>query len=440
MSKTREKGHKTVHRGLHALTPTKVTVTKTGQSLNWADVKQELKDLINLENETIQSYLDDSAWVERFARSLQTYQANYDGKIPNGGVARKWASDNDLLIQVDKPKSWQASRLKEVFTRKTITEYGAWVVNDSQGEDQGDFKLGLTLDPAFTDNQYSTLEYDSDAQTSTLTMQVGSRKLDFHFQLPARQLETLNVVGLVKPTIRETRQGEIVFDFKTKIEVPLFNRSGFRAGLDLGFVEPYVLTIINPEGKVAARYHASNITYRTMESLRGADAELRHLRKLKHGKVLAYKALGVPLGEQGEYHDFQILCREIRRLAARVGRLKTALAGLIGHEVREHLKPYHVRGLGIEYLGWLAGRKGKRAVNSSWAYGECQSALTNQLELIGVRVRRVSARDSSQLCNCCSKRVTHRSRVVSCSSGCLTEAGWDRDLNASVNLAGRLRL
>ena len=331
-------------------------------------------------------------------------------------------------------------RLKEILTRKTITEYGAWVVNDSQGDDQGDFKLGLTLDPAYTDNQYSVLEYDSDAQTSTLTMQVGSRKLNFHFQLPKRQLETLNVVGLVKPTVRETRQGEVVFDFKTKIEVPLFNRSGFKAGLDLGFVEPYVLTIVNHEGKVVARYHASNITYKTMESLRGADAELRHLRALKYGKVQAYKSLGVSLGEQGDYNDFQVLCREVRRLAARVGRLKTAIAGLIGHEVREHLRPYHVRGLGVEYLGWLSGRKGKRAVNSSWAYGECQSALTNQLELIGVRVRRVSARDSSQLCNRCSKRVTHRGRTVVCSNGCLTDSGWDRDLNASVNLSSRLRL
>ena len=440
MSKVHKKGCKIVHRGLHALTPVKITVTKTGQSLNWADVKQELKDLINLENDVIESRLNDPDWTNRFTQALQAYRVTHDGKIPDGSNARKWAADNDLLIQVDKPKSWQASRLKEILTRKTITEYGAWVVNESQGEDQGDFKLGLTLDPAYTDNQYSVLEYDSDAQTSILTMQVGSRKLNFHFQLPKRQLETLNVVGLVKPTVRETRQGEVVFDFKTKIEVPLFNRSGFKAGLDLGFVEPYVLTIINPEGKVVARYHASNITYKTMESLRGADAELRHLRALKYGKVQAYKSLGVSLEEQGDYNDFQVLCREVRRLAARVGRLKTAIAGLIGHEVREHLRPYHVRGLGVEYLGWLSGRKGKRAVNSSWAYGECQSALTNQLELIGVRVRRVSARDSSQLCNRCSKRVTHRGRTVACSNGCWTDSGWDRDLNASVNLASRLRL
>lgn len=440
MSKVHKKGCKIVHRGLHALTPVKVTVTKTGQSLNWADVKQELKDIINLENDVIESRLNDPDWTNRFTRALQAYRVTHDGKIPNGTNARKWAADHNLLIPIDKPKSWQASRLKEILTRKTITEYGAWVVNESQGDDQGDFKLGLTLDPAYTDNQYSVLEYDSDAQTSTLTMQVGSRKLNFHFQLPKRQLETLNVVGLVKPTVRETRQGEVVFDFKTKIEVPLFNRSGFKAGLDLGFVEPYVLTIVNHEGKVVARYHASNITYKTMESLRGADAELRHLRALKYGKVQAYKSLGVSLEEQGDYNDFQVLCREVRRLAARVGRLKTAIAGLIGHEVREHLRPYHVRGLGVEYLGWLSGRKGERAVNSSWAYGECQSALTNQLELIGVRVRRVSARDSSQLCNRCSKRVTHRGRTVVCSNGCLTDSGWDRDLNASVNLASRLRL
>ena len=440
MSKVFKKGCKTAHRGLHALTPTRITVTKTGQSLLWADVQQELKDIIQLENDTIQSYLNNQDWVTCFTRSLQDYQSTHDGKIPNGSSARKWADDNGLLVAIDKPRPWLSSKLKEIFTRKTVTEYGAWVVNESQGDDQGDFKLGLTLNPAFTDNQYSTLDYDPVSKTVILRMRVKDRDLDLHFQLPARQLESMDMISIVKPTIRETKQGEVVFDFKTKMEVPLFNQSGFKAGLDLGFVEPYILTIINFEGKVVARFHASNITYRTMESLRGADAELRHLRELKHGKVQVYKALGVPLEEQESYLGFQDLCREVKRLAARVGRLKDAIAGLIGHEVREHLRPYGVRGLGVEYLGWLAGRKGKRAVNSSWAYGKCQSTLTDQLELIGVRVRRVSARDSSQLCNRCSGRVVHRGRVVSCSGGCLADSGWDRDLNASVNLAGRLRL
>ena len=440
MSKITTKGHKTTHRGLHALTPTKITVTKTGQSLPWTDVQQDLKDLIQLGNEVIESHLNEPDWNDHFTQSLQTYQATHDGKNPNGMNARKWASDNDLTIKPTQPRAWIPSKLGEILTRKTITEYGAWIANDSQGEDQGDFKLGRTLDPAYTNNSYSTLTYDPLSKTAVLRMRVKDRDLDFYFQLPARQLETMNAISIVKPTIRETKQGEVVFDFKTKIEVPVFNQSGFKAGLDLGFVEPYILTIINDEGKVVARFHASNITYRTMESLRGADAELRHLRELKHDKVQAYKALKIPLEEQAGYRDYQGLCREIRRLAARVGRLKEAFAGLIGHEVREHLKPYHVRGLGVEYLGWLASRKGHRAVNKSWAYGECQSALTNQLELIGVRVRRVSARDSSQLCNRCSKRVTHRGRVVLCSNGCLTDSGWDRDLNASVNLAGRLLL
>lgn len=440
MSKTREKGHKIVHRGLHALVPLKITDHKTGDSLPWDNVERALKDLIRLENEIIQSYLNDPGWVEMFTRTARAYQANHDDRLPNGVIARKWAADNNLLIQVNRPRSWLASKLKEVFTRKMITEYGAWVAKESQGKTQGDFELGRTLNPAFTDNQYSTLSYDPDSKTVVLRLRVKDRDLDFYFQLPERQLEAMDVISIVKPTIRETKRGEVVFDFKTKIEVPVFNQTGFRAGLDLGFVEPYILTIINPEGKVVARYHASNITYKTMASLRGASSELRHLRELKHGKVQAYKSLGIPLDEQEDYKNYQVLCREIKRLAARVGRLKTALAGLIGHEVREHLRPYHVRGLGVEYLGWLAGCKGKRAVNTSWAYGECQSALTNQLELIGVRVRRVTARDSSQLCNRCGEKVTHRDRTVVCSNGCLTDTGWDRDLNAAVNLASRLRL
>ena len=44
-------------------------------------------------------------------------------------------------VRVDEPKSCQVSRLKEVFTCKAITKYWVWVVNDSQGEDQGDSRL-----------------------------------------------------------------------------------------------------------------------------------------------------------------------------------------------------------------------------------------------------------------------------------------------------------
>lgn len=47
----------------------------------------------------------------------------------------------------------------------------------------------------------------------------------------------------------------------------------------------YVLAIIDSECKVVVWRHASDIIYKTMESLRGADAELRHLRELEHGKV-----------------------------------------------------------------------------------------------------------------------------------------------------------
>ncbi len=109
MSKVFKKGCKTTHRGLHALTPTRITVTKTGQSLLWMDVRQELKDVIRLENDTIQSYLDDPDWIGRFNQILKAYRSTHDGKNPNGSTARKWADDNGLLVAVNKPRSWLSS-------------------------------------------------------------------------------------------------------------------------------------------------------------------------------------------------------------------------------------------------------------------------------------------------------------------------------------------
>ena len=438
MSKVYQKGRKTVHRGLHALQPTRVTDAITGDEVDLTIALNETRDLMSLMNNEIGACLNDSAWVERFTMTLNDYHAKH-GKNPSSTNARKWASDNNLLININAPKSWQSSRLKEMATRKVITEYGGWLANDSQGKDKGDFKLGQTFNPAFTDNQFSTIQCDMEHHTVVLRMQVGARKLDFHFRLPERQLESLDsIIGIVKPVVRETSTGDIVFDFKLKLEVPLLNKTGCRAGLDLGVIEPYMLTIINDDGQVMARYHASKACYQVMGLLGNAESELRLLRKAKHRKVQAYKALSITLEEQEDFRGFHGLCLEVKRLASRVSRLKEHLASLISHEVRCHLALYGVRSLGVEYLGWLAGHKGQQARNKSWAYGECQSALTSQLELIGVRVKRVPARDTSQSCNHCGSRVRHYHRTCYCPNKCLTEHGWDRDLNASVNIALRL--
>lgn len=119
--------------------------------------------------------------MDRFIQALQAYQTTHNGKNPNGMNARKWASDNDLTIKPAKPRAWIPSKLGEILTRKTITEYGAWLANESQGEDQGDFKLGLTLDPAYTNNSYSTLTYDPVSKTVVLRMRVKDQDLDLHF-------------------------------------------------------------------------------------------------------------------------------------------------------------------------------------------------------------------------------------------------------------------
>ena len=62
--------------------------------------------------------------------------------------------------------------------------------------------------------------------------------------------------------------------------------------------------------------------------------------------------------------------------------------------------------------------------------------------LSGVWARRVLVRGSFQLCNCCSGWVVHRGCVVLCHArvAWLTDLGWSRDLNASVDLASCSRL
>ena len=76
MSKTRERGHKIIHNSLWLTRPNDCWNRRSQDeylSLLWVGVRQELEDIIGLGNETIQSYLDDSVWVERFTRLFRAY-------------------------------------------------------------------------------------------------------------------------------------------------------------------------------------------------------------------------------------------------------------------------------------------------------------------------------------------------------------------------------
>ena len=127
MSKIHEKGRKIVHRGLHALQPVKTIDPKTGQSLHWTDVRQELKDLIGLENKVIQSHLDDTDWNGRFVQSLQSYRDLHDGKIPNGTSAKKWAQTTIYLSQlIDQDHGRRPGSRRSSLVRRSLSTVDGW--------------------------------------------------------------------------------------------------------------------------------------------------------------------------------------------------------------------------------------------------------------------------------------------------------------------------
>ena len=84
--------------------------------------------------------------------------------------------------------------------------------------------------------------------------------------------------------------------------------------------------MINPEGKVVSRWHASNITYRTMKFFYVGRCWVMVW------EGLVYKVLRISLGEYEDCNDSRVLCPEVRRWWIAWG-LKEELAGLIGHEV-----------------------------------------------------------------------------------------------------------
>jgi transposase len=86
--------------------------------------------------------------------------------------------------------------------------------------------------------------------------------------------------------------------------------------------------------------------------------------------------------------------------------------------------------LHIENLKWATGAK----YGSKWTHGSTGEKIEHSAARAGIRVKRVSARNTSQTCHACGKPVTHNTliRVATCTT---CRSRLDRDVNAALNIA-----
>lgn len=241
------------------------------EELDWANhVEPKIITLLKLKAVSCTNAWNTNSVKYEFV--MNNYKINH-GRYPGTMSMRDTLYKNRLGVEVKDnngnslPKKAIASRLKEVATREIGSKVIAVLSSDVEGKTFGDFALDLNV--AYTDNAFSQLilheefKYNGVIHCNLIELRVNilGEWVRLFTVLPIVFKNRASEVKVCKPIIRLNKNGLVVLDYKIEYDVPKYRKekeAEVRAGLDLGFVEPYVLVVTTLEGRVVARYHASS--------------------------------------------------------------------------------------------------------------------------------------------------------------------------------------
>ena len=223
-----------------------------------------------------------------------------------------------------------------------------------------------------------------------------------------------------RPTIRLNSKGQIVFD--VAIEHKAQQRDTNKVvGVDLGKVEPFVTTVIDPENKHrSAPYHTRY--KRRLGSLVKAEKKRRDLAS--H----LYERANLCEKHNRNFHA-QVLRTEAKRVSAKATRIKHEISQCVASQIVEIADQDNAH-IAVENLSWLDAKGGR------WPHAEIQRRIEKTAKRYGLKVIKVSAKDTSKTCSCCGGRVSNNSRTR---VGTCTTCGFtlDRDVSASREISLR---
>ena len=223
-----------------------------------------------------------------------------------------------------------------------------------------------------------------------------------------------------RPTIRLNNKGQVVFDVAIEHEAQKRDTKKI-VGVDLGKVEPFVATVIDPRMKHrSAPYHANY--KRRLGSLVKAEKRRRALASHLYERAEVYS-----IHNRTERAD--VLRTEASRVSAKATRIKHDISQCVASQVVSvaNQNDAHVA---VENLSWLDAKGGR------WPHAEIQHRIENTAKRYGLKVIKVSAKDTSRTCSRCGGKVSNnsRTRVGTCSvCGFLL----NRDMSASREIALR---
>jgi len=395
---------------LSPLAPISILNIRTGEYESPEYLQEKISVLIEaVHAETQRAYITHES-------SLLASLAGYAGTPQPAEYARQAGYSTSLVESL--PKTVKAkSRVEKLVQYKLVSETASYVLNPNPRKEPHTFSRTLNL--GAVDKQMASLSLDG--SELNLVWKCWDEEYYLTFQVPAYVLNR-KLVKFSLPLIKQSKKTE-QFEFIFSIVEETKTRKGYKhtAGIDLGIVKPYSMVVVNDEGQRVASYEAS-------PRLVGVARKQQRLREEKHRihqkiKNRATRGLESP--------DQQL---ELERVRDKSTRLTKTLALQVGAEIADRLAKHNGNLIQVENLKWLSGHQGSKIGYSRWAHSQQQEAIQHATSRIGYKMKRVNAKNTSQVCNKCGSTITHdtKKRTVWCA---VCRSSLDRDFNAAMNIA-----
>ena len=242
---------------------------------------------------------------------------------------------------------------------------------------------------------------------------------EIHLRLP-ENTERFSEGRVCRPTIRLNNKSQVVFDIAIEHEVQQRDTNKV-VGVDLGKVEPFVATIIDSKDKHrSAPYH---VNYkRRLGSLVKKEQQRRNLSAHLHKRADL-------CDKYNRTNHADVLRTEARHVSAKATRIKHEISQCIASQIVS-VADQNDAHISLENLSWLDSKGGR------WPHAEIQSRIENTAKRYGLKVIKVSAKDTSKTCSHCGGKVSNNSKTR---VGTCTTCGFslDRDVSASRDIALR---
>ena len=363
----------------------------------WRELRDNLKWRIKdwtIHNKTWHSYI----LFENIRRELQSKQEAIS--IWNELVENNFNIDENLFDTLHK--------LKIYPTRSRI-------YNIKRGDKILELSYGATLNLDYTISEKQIFKMKS---SNICQIKINKKDwIDYEIIFPS-SIDSRFTGRIAKPRfIKRKRDNQYIGICSYEYEIGDYNLEDKILGVDIGKIKLFSSVVMNKDGTFSDEY----INTKRSQKIEDKINRLYENKQILFNKIKAYDDLG--LTDKSKYNTWKFLYTNISN---KITNSKDYQSKLISNEIVQLALQNKCKTIHIENLSCLNSQGGK------WNHSQIHSKIIEKVSMYGIKVKKVSAYNSSKEHPITKEIGTVKDRIVEFTTGVI-----DRDLLASINLAIR---